>query len=444
MKVLLLNPPSNGAYNRLGLKFPPLGLGYLASVLRQRGHWVDIIDFNVQKLSLSNLPWEEWDIVGISGDTSSHSRVMKIAGAAKEAGKTVVVGGYHASFREEEVLKSGIVDFVVKGEGEESFAELVDCLEEKGNLAKVSNLAYWRDGRVLESFKKEPPADLNKIPWPARDLLSMSLYRSVKLEDRRITTLVTSRGCPYSCSFCCSSAFAGRRWRSRDINDVVWEIEHLANDYNFGAVAFLDDNFTLNVNRLKLLCEEMIKLNLDLKWWCFSRVDTLRENEEIIDKMARAGARMIFLGLESGSQKILNAYNKEMQLEASEKVIRILREYDIKVWGSFILGSPDEKLEDLRATVNHAIHLNPDIAEFAILTPYPGTKLFKQAEEQGLIVSRDWSKYDGSHAVMKTKYLSPFQISRETARAYIKFYCRPLRWGQVWSGIKNKLLSWRY
>lgn len=436
MRVLLVNPPSRGIYYRLGLFLPPLGLGYLAAALREHGHHVDIVDLNVDRDALKNPPWEEWDVVGISGDTSRHQAAMEIARQAKEAGKTVVLGSYHATFMDAETLESGYVDYVIRGEGEQSFVELVKCLASKGDLSKVPGLSYLADGVVVRNPDSLPVNDLDSLPQPARDLLPMHRYRTRKLNGRPLTTLVTSRGCPYNCSFCSSSQFAGTKWRSRQPQKIVDEIEEVVSRYNFGAVAFMDDNFTLNPKRVREICREIVRRGLDVFWWCFSRVDTIVKNEAMVEDMARAGARMIFLGLENASQAVLNSYGKGFTTDVAARAVEILKKHGIRVWGSFIVGGMDETKENIRQTVQYAKMLDVDIAEFSILTPFPGTALFRQAQEEQRIVSYDWSLYDGAHAVMNTKNLTRKEIATETIKAYISFYGRLSRLKQVADGLK--------
>lgn len=439
VRILLVNPPSGGIYYRIGLFLPPLGLGYLAAVLRQSGHAVDIIDLNVDKAALRNPPWEEWDLVGISGDTSRHKAALEIARQAKEAGKIVVLGSYHATFMDEETLRTGYVDYVVRGEGEKIFTELADCLEHHGDVGKVAGISYLMDGRVVRNPDGPVVSELDSLPYPARESLPMKGYRTKKLSGRILTTLVTSRGCPHNCFFCSSSQFAGTRWRSRHPRQIVDEIEHVVKDYDFGAVAFMDDNFTLNPRRVQEICREIVRRGLDVFWWCFSRADTIVKNEAMVEDMAKAGAKMVFLGLENASQAVLNSYGKGFTTDVAARAVQILKKYGIRSWGSFIIGGLDETKENIRETVEYAKMLDVDIAEFSILTPFPGTALFQQAHQAGQITSYDWDRYDGAHAVLHTSHLTPREIATETIKAYLSFYGRLSRLRQIGDGLRTYL-----
>jgi anaerobic magnesium-protoporphyrin IX monomethyl ester cyclase len=428
----------------MGLKLPPLGVAYLAAYLRKNGkHSVDIIDMNAQPVELQDIPWRDWDVVGISGDTSRHNEVLEIAAHAKEAGRIVVTGGYHVTFLDEEALRTGNVDYVVRGEGEEIFAELVDALADGGDISKVNGISYLdADGNVVRTPDALPVQHLDELPMPARDLLPMKEYKS-SLSGRPLTTMVSSRGCPYNCTFCSSSEFAGIKWRCRSPQNIADEIEWLVDTYGYRAIAFLDDNFTINPKHVIEICDELQRRGIDVAWWCFSRVDTIVKNVSMIERMAESGLKMVFLGLESGSKEILDKYHKKITTDIAAKAVEILKGFGIRIWGSFIVGGLDDTKETVRQTVTYAKQLGIDIAEFSVLTPFPGTALYKQAEDENLIATRDWSKYDGAHSVMNTHYMSQKEIIWSVIKAYLSFYGRPSRWWEVLSGAGKALSSIR-
>lgn len=442
MRVLLVNPPSRGIYYRVGLKLPPLGLGYLAAVLRKQNHEVCVIDLNVEPEALKSIDWKNWDLVGISGDTSRQKAALEIARLVKaQSNCKVVMGGYHATFEDEECLANGDVDYVVRGEGEGAFLTLVNCLEAKDDPQRVPGISYQKDGLLWRTADTPPVADLEYLPLPARDLLPMKKYRFAHLQGRPLTTLVTSRGCPYNCSFCSSSQFAGRRWRKRSPQAIVDEIEHVVKNYGYQAVAFMDDNFTLDPRRVIAVCREIRRRGLDVFWWCFSRVETVAKNEFLVEEMVKAGAKMVFLGLESASEAVLKSYGKGFTVDIAARAVELLRKYGIRVWGSFIIGGLEETKEAIKETIAYARWLNPDIAEFSILTPFPGTKLFQKAKEEALIATYNWDLYDGAHAVMNTPHLTRREIAKETILAYVRFYGRWSRLGQIGAVLKDYFAS---
>jgi len=417
-----------------------LGLAYLGAVLRKNGHSVEIKDLEVEPEAGKKMDLARYDLVGITSLTPQYPKALEIAKSAKALGLSVVMGGYHATFQDKEVLLTGLVDYVIRGEGEYTLVDLVDRLASKKPVDDVSGISFMD----RETLVRTPPApvisELDGLPLPARDLLPMERYTTM-FEGRKATSLITSRGCPFNCSFCASSKFAGRKWRTRSIGSVIDEIEHLRNEYHYNAFTLMDDNFTLSPKRVIDFADQLIKRGLDVIWWCFSRVDTIVKNEHMVKKMAEAGARSVFLGIESSDQEILDGYHKRITIDQIYRARDILRSYKIKTWGSFIIGGIDETKRMINRTIRLARRLNPDTAQFSILTPYPGTELFKAVKDR--IVVRNWDLYDGIHAVMKTRHLSPQEIQKSIIKAYTSFYLRLTRLPQVFSYIMKKNLKLR-
>ena len=422
MRLLLLNPPFSGLYHQLGFILPPLGLAYLASSLRRQGHSVSIKDLNVEEPP-SDL--SGYDLVGITADTPRYPLALAWAKRAKEAGTAVVLGGPHVSFQDEEALRTGWVDFVVRGEGETIFPALVNSWQGGEDLSSLPGLSYLEQDLIRRTPDAELPADLDALAFPARDLLPIDLYRRLELAGRPITSIITSRGCPFNCTFCASSRFSGTRWRTRSISSILEEIEEIIGRYGFSALAFLDDNFTLDPDRVLQICEQILHQGWDLKWWCFSRPDTLIKNDAMVEAMAAAGARYVFMGIESASQGVLDAYGKRAHPGMAESAVRLLRRYGIDTTGSYVLGEVGETEEMARATISQAIQLRVASAQFSLLTPYPGTDLFERL--RGRIFEPDWSRYDCMHPTIRLDHLSPERLSELLRLAYRAFYLRPSR-----------------
>lgn len=424
MRVLLVNPPIASYYHRLGLRYPPLGVGYIASSLVKAGYEVRVIDLNVEKIDTKSIPYHDFDIVGISTDTTRYPLAIKIAEIAKYKGCKVVIGGPHTAFLDREALETGFIDYVVRGEGENIIVELMEALSGRRGIEEVRGISYIKDGRVIRNPDAEFIKDLDNIPFPARNLLPMNRY-TARLEGTYATSIITSRGCPFNCSFCSSSAFSGIIWRSRSVRNIIEELEILYKRYGFKAIAFFDDNFTLNPNRVIELCEEILRRGWNLKWWAFSRLDSIINNPKMVEIMAKAGNYMIFIGFESANQEVLNNYKKNIVAERAKEAIDILRKNKIKIMGSFILGAIGETKRMINRTIEYARSLDPDIAQFSILTPYPGTALFEEVKSK--IINRNWRAYDGGHNVFKLENLSPTELRWLIAKAYISFYGRPKR-----------------
>ncbi|MHC5077369.1 MAG: B12-binding domain-containing radical SAM protein [Planctomycetota bacterium] len=422
MKVLLLNPSSRGTFRLLGFLLPPLGLLYVAAAVRRRGHPVRVVDRSVDRRPLD---FGDVDVVGIHTDTTRVDRALRLAAQAKASGAKVVMGGPHPCFVAEEVFTSGFVDAVVRGEGEESFPDLLDAWEKGGDLAGIPGLLLPGPQGPRDTGPRSPIFDVDGLPFPARDLIDLSLYDRARMHNQAITPLHTSRGCPNGCRFCSSTQFDGPRWRARSASSVLEELQHLHQDLGFRAVAFMDDNFTRSPERIHRLCEGILERKLNLHWWCFSRVDTVVRHPDMIRHMAEAGARSIFIGVESQSTTTLHRFGKGIGPQTAREAVRILKANGFEVLASYILGAKEESRRDLRATIRFACELDTDTAQFTLLTPYPGTALYE--ELKGRIRERDWRKYDSMHAVFEHPRIPRWELQIWLGRAYTSFYLRHRR-----------------
>jgi anaerobic magnesium-protoporphyrin IX monomethyl ester cyclase len=424
MKILLINPPAGSIYFMLRLKTPPLGLAYVAAVLEQANHQVNIIDLNVEPKDYQALPYSEFDLVGISVDTMRYPISLKIAEAAKRQKRMVVAGGQHVTFFDSEALSTGLFDFVVRGEGEYTMLDLVKHIEEGNSFQEVKGISFLDDEEVIRTPSRPLIQDLDSVPFPARELLPLQNY-TVTLNGRFMTAALTSRGCPFNCDFCAASQFFGRKWRTRSIENVMEEIEFLYEKYGYRAVAFFDDHFTLNPQRMVEFCENILKRDWDLYWWAFSRVDSVVKNEELVKLMGRAGLKQVFIGFESANQEVLDGYGKDLSVDNAFKAMEILKKYKISVWASFIIGALNETKKMIKQTVKFAHRLNPNYIQFGILTPYPGTVLYEKVKNR--LLTTDWSKFWGGDAVIKLDKLSYRELKKLFWRAHLSFYGRPKR-----------------
>jgi anaerobic magnesium-protoporphyrin IX monomethyl ester cyclase len=398
---------------------------YIAAVVRENGHWVKMVDLGVEPHALTQDLMKWADTIGISADSPSYPEALSIAALAKRNGKTVVMGGYHVTFMDHEALDTGWVDFVVRGEGEQTFLNLVNTLESKGDLAKVPGISYLQYGIYFKNPDAQPPVDLDNLPFPARDLVPMKKYNSI-MNGWNFTNLITSRGCPYNCYFCSSSRFGGLKWRSRSAKSIVDEIEFLVHNFGYRAFSFMDDNFTLIPKRVFEFADELERRGLNyIRWWCFSRVDILVKNEEMIRRMAEVGAYMIFLGLESPNESILESYNKHIGNDQQQKAIELLKKYGIEIHASYIIGDVKETVEMAEKTINWAMKLKAKTSQFSILTPYPGTALFEDVRKENRFLHKRWDIYDGLHPVIKLDYIMPKELVTLLVKAYKKVYLNP-------------------
>lgn len=427
MKVLLISPEGSNIYAKLGSQLPPLGLAYIAAVSIESGHQVKIIDLGLDKKALTLSEINRADVIGITADTTRYPEAVEIAKTVKEQGKIVVMGGYHVSFLDREALDTGVIDFVVRGEGEYIFLNLINALENNSDLSNVKGISYLENGIYKRNKDAAPPRDLDKMPFPARDLLPLKKYKN-RLNEIPMANMITSRGCPYNCYFCSSSKFGGLKWRARSATSIVDEIELLYKKYNYRAFTFMDDNFTLSSERVFKFADELEKRGLtDIYWWCFSRVDILVRNEEMVKRMAEVGAFMVFLGLESNNEDVLGSYNKNIKNDQQQQAIALLRKYGISIQGSFIIGDIDETKEMVLNTIKWAKQINARVTQFSILTPYPGTALYEDIEREKRFLHKKWEIYDALHPSIKLNNLTPGETQKLLIKAYKSVYLSPKR-----------------
>ena len=437
MKICLISPPYRSSVQSVvGVSSPPLGLAYIASMLRQN-HEVKIIDSNILNYTIKDVERELRgfypDIVGITSTTPSIYEAYRVAEAAKRVREdcTVVLGGPHATFMSRRTMEEcGYVDVVVKGEGEETTKELVEAIGRGIPLNRVKGITFRGENEMIDTDPRPFIKNIDDIPFPSRDLLPMSLY---EFNGVRYTTMLTSRGCPFKCSFCSSSRLFGGYWRGRSPENVLREMKIIYEDYSVRNIEFLDDTFTLNQERAEKICDGIIEQGWDISWGASSRVDAL--SRKLVEKMKKAGCWILFLGIESGSQRILDAMRKGITIEQAKKAVSMVKEAGIRVLGSFIIGFPQDTLETIRETIKFAKRLNLDYAQFSILTPYPGTPLFDYVKGSNMLLTEDWSRYTATEPIIRIEGLSKEDVKALFRRAYISFYLRP---GIMLEWLKNK------
>ena len=406
--VLFIYPPTNFG-KRVRFGFPPLGILYLASFLKKNGVKVKLVDAEIKGYSLSNIldvvRREEPFLVCISIMTNHAVSCLKIAEAIKrQNGPKIVVGGPHIGSTREEILSfTDAIDFLVYGEGEHTLYQLYTTLRSKGELSKVSGLIYKDKGKVVVNPIREYIMNLDELPFPNLRLLDVKDYDSYYAKSLPLTSMMSSRGCPYSCSFCDQYATHGKRLRLRSPKNIVDEIERNYNELGIKQIMFKDSTFTLNKEWVKELCDEIKRRKLKLNWTCNTRADHI--TEDVLNDLRSAGCYAVLFGIESASDEVLRNINKSIKIQQTVDAIRLCKKYGMKVIGSFMVGNPGDTKETVMKSIRFAKSLDLDLVSFGVTIAYPNTGLYKWAVENNVLVNKHWYMKDGSKETVGAREL---------------------------------------
>ncbi len=419
---------------RVNKLWPPLGMAGLASIVRGQGHAVKILDMEALQMGYEALPnylvAESPDLVGIHGTTPTSQFMARCARIARQAcpAAVIVAGGCHASLLPEAVLQAmPEVDYLLRGEAEHTFPELVRCLEEGASdeIAEIPGIGLRRAGRVFISTERPLVEDLDSLPLPAYDLLPLGAYFSGSHDaekTERAMTIMSTRGCPHSCIFCSEPVLYGHRFRARSAKSLVNEMELLHRDYGITHISFYDASFMADARRVEALCREILDRHLTVTWRARARADHI--TEALVWRMKEAGCTELAIGVETGSQRLLDIMNKHTTLEAIERGFQIMKDAGLWISAFFIFGIPGETREESYRTIEFAKKLDPDWALFAHATPLPGTRMYDMVREDRL--SHDWSDYRfaTNSPVMLYGGMSREEIQEIMNYAYRAFYVR--------------------
>jgi len=385
MKIVLIEPAASEANVYSKLHMPLLGPIYLGTILKNKGHEVEIYNEDIYRPDYSKL---NADIIGISILTSTAKRGYEIA--KKFPKEKVIIGGIHASLLPHEALE--FARQVVVGEAEDV---IIDIVEGK----RTEPIVYG-----------EPIQNLDNLPHPDFSLIKGNRFPGL------ITSVSTSRGCPFDCTFCSVTKIFGRKYRFRSAENVMEELLSRRRSSFF----FCDDNFTAHPQRTRTLLELMLKHKIR-NWTCQVRCDAAKD-DELLSLMARAGCNVVCVGFESINLKTLQAYQKKQTIEDIVNAIRSFHRKKIKIHGMFVLGSDNDNESTIWDTLKFAIKQKIDTIQMMILTPVPGTKFHEELKQQKRIFTHDWNLYDGQHVVFNPNLLSARELQISVVRAYSKFY----------------------
>lgn len=456
MKILLINPPNNlnrvlGKANVFIGAFEPMGLLYVAAVLEKHKYEVKVLDafhehYNLKQISQFIKEFKP-EVIGITCLTSTGSLTYYIGKMIKEKfpGIKVVLGNIHASIFSTAFLKNKIADVVVHGEGEFSMLEVVEAFEKKKSMKDVLGISWWNGKRVVDNPLREPVADLDEIPMPARHLIPAEKYSANNLSNfiyvnhskKLMKQMMTSRGCVFQCRFCV--VHRQRRWRCHSPKRVVDEMELLINKYNACYLFIMDPLFIANRERAIAICKEIRRRKLKFQWGCECHVNIITLN--LLRRMKAAGCYEVHFGIESGVQRLLDNVNKGTKIERIEKAVKIAKKAGLKVSGLFMLGLPGETFADSKKTIDFACALPLDFAQFSITVPYPGSQLFMDLVKEGKIdtgVRRDgtidpsvwerfsaYSSFTDNKPIYLTEGMTMEELKKAQKLALRRFHLRP-------------------
>jgi radical SAM superfamily enzyme YgiQ (UPF0313 family) len=416
IRRLLMVEPKAPFYNFFTIvRLPRLGLPILGTLAARRGIDVQIVIEEAGKLSFDQVV--EADLLCISTITTTAPGAYRLADRARAAGTPVVIGGPHATFMPDEALDHA--DWVMRGESELVFGQFLDMLEQQSDPQQVPGLSYKRDGQKVHNPKQSVALDLDRVPIPDFTLFDKQGKKGFDF-DRGVIPIQTSRGCPHECSFCSVTPMFGSKLRFASNEHVAEELEQRRGHGN--GIFFYDDNFCGSPARAKSLLDHLLTKNTFLPPWLAQVSVRAAKDLEMLKLMQRSGCRTVFVGLESVNPDALSQYRKRQTIDDIRLAIRRFKEHGIWVHGMFVLGADADGTDSIHATRRFAEEEDIETIQFSVLTPLPGSPLMKELDDQGRLVSKDWSLYDVQHAVFQPARMSPYQLTFEVMESMARYY----------------------
>ena len=427
-KLLLITPPYHCGVVEVAGRWLPLNLLYLATAARRAGVEVALFDamsrFEGLEEIAAAIKRHDPDYVGIPSITATVPAVLETARCVKETrpGTKVFVGGVHPTFMAEEMLRDadGNIDFVIRGEGEQTIEELLRTLEEGGDPADVRGLTMAGD---FGQFTCTPPrpflADLEEYP-AAFDIVDWSLYRYFVIPNSRLGAISTSRGCDHTCTFCSQQKFWNKSWRARTPDAVVSEIESLYNDHGVNVILISDEYPTGDAERWEEILDRLIALDLPLYLLMETRAEDIVRDEKILPKYRKAGVIHIYVGLEATDQETLDLISKDLTTDISRNALRLIREHGMLSETSFVLGFPHETEKTIDETLRLAKLFDPDMAHFLCITPWPYADLWDEMKDNVRVF--DYASYNLIEPIVEPDAMTIKELDAAIVRCYRDFY----------------------
>ncbi|MCL6647114.1 MAG: B12-binding domain-containing radical SAM protein [Chloroflexi bacterium] len=441
MRVLLVNPQSKVWTSP---ELIHLGLAYIAGALEELGHTVRVYDGAAETEPYEAVLAEGWDVVGVTATTPQIADAWLAVDQAKATGALTIMGGPHPTIQPLEQIARPSVDLVVRGEGEQPVRELFPLLEQLNGrplsaiadqLREIRGLtAKLETGEIIHNPDRPFQKDLSRLPRPAFHLFKVERYSNLQpftdgRRKERSFTIMTSRGCPHACTFC-SRSVEGRTWRPRKIDEVIAEWRWLIEECGATEIGVADDVWNLHLARAKELCRALIAHGLNrVPWVTIHGMRADATDEELFFLMKQAGCKRVGFGVESGNQAVLDRMKKKQTLDQVRQAMRNAKKAGLQTMGFFIFGMPGDTEETMEETIRFAIELDPDLANFMIATPYPGTELYDIIVREGQFHVTNWEELaihsDRAHFSIGETHAAI--VEKKWHEAYRRFYLRPSR-----------------
>lgn len=427
IRLLLITPPYHAGVVEAAGSWPNLGYIYLAGQARAAGYEVSIFDAMTKRLG-----WKEIadkiqaykpDYVGSTGYTSSAPAGIEVLRLAKTINSSIVtiMGGIHANFMYRQILQENgdAVDFVVRGEGEETLPELLRALDNGIDPVGIAGIAFRRNGKVIVTGERLFCKNLDDL-IPAWDLVDWPDYTFYVMPGSRLGLVNSSRGCVNNCSFCSQQKFWQRSWRGRSPDSFVSELELLKQEYGVNVVMLSDEYPTKDGERWQKILDLLIERQVGMYLLLETCVEDIIRDREILDKYRSAGIVHVYLGVESTEQNRLLTFNKDIKIEQSKLALDLLNRAGIITECSFVLGMPDETKETVARTVELAKWYGPDFAHFLHIAPWPYADIYPSLSSH--IMVRDYSKYNFTEPIVKPLAMTLEEIKKSLLEAYKSYY----------------------
>ncbi len=425
--------------------YPPLGLLYVSAYLDQQGirHAVFDSTFKTRDDFFQAVHDEKPDVIGFYANFLTRRNILQMVGKIRQQNDLkkikVVLGGPDVRYHAEKYLENGI-DFIVVGEGEQTFYELIRAIQTGQDLHQIDGLIFREEEQIFKTADRSHIRDLDELPFPNRQKIDLQQYLDswkTKHGNNSIT-INTQRGCPYTCNWCSHAVF-GDTYRRRSPTSVVAEIDDLVRQYQPDAFWFVDDVFTMSERWIDGFAEELSKKQLTIRYECISRADKL--NEDVIIKLKNTGCITLWIGAESGSQHVIDLMDRRVEVTHVQEMIQLAKKHGIEAGTFIMLGYPGETIKDIHETIHHLKVSEPDTFTINLAYPIKGTRLYDEVDDQ-IIGQNKWAETPDREIDFKRTYRRAF-YGFAIRKVYNAVYAhRSLKNNQYSRFIKHSLKSW--